>query len=201
MMYSRKFHKKRIGNPRYPRLAAATLTTLETIDYEYNLICDVGCSVGALLQAIKDETPSKTKFAGVEYDVVKKEMIIKPCTFVKHDLNKGGLKLPKGRKADLVICQEVLEHVEPENTEKALKSISDIAADKATLVFGAGHPGQPGTHHVNCKPHSSWRKLLEEYGWVIDRKATRRYKKRLKSEGHPETSCYYINTMCFRRSL
>ena len=200
MRYTDNFHNKRIGHPRYPIMATASLEAHAKAHKgdEPSIIVDVGCSVGALLAAIGDlKTKRPLELHGLDYSV-KEEALVYKGTFTRFDLNKDKAVYTNIR-GDLIICQEVLEHIEPENTEQAIESLTQFSAPHhATLIFSAAHPGQPGKHHVNCRPKEEWCSLLNKAGWQYSEKATKTYLQVLRA--HKITrGCYVDNTQCFYR--
>jgi len=195
--YARSFHQKRAGNSRYPILASASLKSFKKAypDKDPITICDVGCSIGELLRVMGDQVQNAF-LTGIEYDVKPLDKVYHGG-FIVHDLNEqfeGKLILH-----NLVICQEVLEHVEPCNTGVALNFISRLAcASGSFLIFGAAREGQRGAHHVNCRPKSAWKDLLGLYGWKLHPEATKVYLEELK-DGGIKKGCYVNNTLCFVR--
>jgi glycosyltransferase involved in cell wall biosynthesis len=77
---------------------------------------------------------------------------------------------PATRSAELVICLEVLEHIDPQDTITALQNLRDHATK--TLIFTAARPGQGGTGHINCRHRDQWITLLESVGFVYDAEQT-----------------------------
>jgi hypothetical protein len=75
-------------------------------------------------------------------------------------LNKS---LNLGRKFDLVVCLEVVEHLEPSSAETIIGSLCRHADE---VLFSAAAPGQAGTHHINCQWPSYWQKLFNNHGFV-----------------------------------
>jgi SAM-dependent methyltransferase len=199
MRYNEHFHQRRVGHPRYPVLAHAALIAYSAAfpNAGPETVIDVGSSVGALLAAIQDIEPCKAY--GFDYSV-KPDDIVFDGEYLTLDLNKDNVE-DLALKADLIICQEVLEHVEPENTANALQVLRDLAEpDETLMVFGAAKPGQPGKHHVNCRTRMEWQALLEADGWMEQPFSTTMYSEILNDSEHISSNgCYITNTMCFVR--
>jgi hypothetical protein len=70
--------------------------------------------------------------------------------------------LPSG-VVDLVICVEVLEHIQELS---ARELISEFGKKTKFLVFSAAIPGQGGTHHINEQKYSYWYKHLRKAGFI-----------------------------------
>jgi len=195
MSYSKKFHERRTRQPeKYATLAAAVLDAFfEASSGLYPaLAVDVGCSAGMLLKAVGEALGCRLH--GIDH-ALPAGVRAYEGGYTECDLNTGE---PKGHvpMGDLVICQEVLEHIDPANTMTALQVVDRAAAPGAVLVFGAGHPGQRGTHHVNCRPVAEWAALLGELGWREHAGGTGEYQRALRRGGLGE-GCYMDNTRCY----
>lgn len=77
----------------------------------------------------------------------------------------------KPKKADLVCCIDVLEHIEPELIDNVIRDLADITAN---LGFFSIHMGSAGkvlsdgrNAHLIQKPTSWWLKKLVEYFDVV----------------------------------
>mgnify|MGYP001766475916 CR=1 FL=1 len=81
---------------------------------------------------------------------------------------KADLQQPfdAGRRFDLVICLEVLEHLFPETGDILLDSIAAHATD--TILFSMAEPGQPGNGHINCMTMDTVLGHWEKRGWFPD---------------------------------
>lgn len=94
---------------------------------------------------------------------------------IKHDLTHG----PVTTKVDLVHCQEVAEHIDPEFVENLIDS---LACGKFVLMTHA-LPGQLGHHHVNLQPPEYWLQLLEKVGLYLLPEDTARVRVIANEEG------------------
>jgi SAM-dependent methyltransferase len=83
--------------------------------------------------------------------------------YIEHDLRKP---LDLGRRFDLVVCTEVIEHMADQFERSLLDSIDRHAM--GTILFSAARPDQPGEGHVNCKPIEHWLESWRLRGWFPD---------------------------------
>jgi SAM-dependent methyltransferase len=85
---------------------------------------------------------------------------------------KADLQEPydAGRRFDMVVCLEVVEHINPEATETLLDSIAHHA--KGQILFSMAEPGQPGNGHINCQGISNVLAFWAKRGWQPDLAAT-----------------------------
>lgn len=120
-------------------------------------IVDVGCANGLHLKAFKDLgckklfgiegtkhfIPYINKYYGGDYIIA--------------DLRKP---LPKLEKFDLVLCLEVLEHLEKEFAHQAVENLLSLGN---TLLISAC-PIKGGFHHLNPQPKEYWINIFESLG-------------------------------------
>jgi len=167
---------------------------------------DFGSSIGALLSVLPVE-----QRRGLEYspDAVASRMIddivltdLDNCEQIRKALN--------GDKFDLIICQEVAEHLKNIRPETAptmdmpiIDGLKMAANSGSVLVFGAGYPNQPGRGHISCRTARFWQYALEDSGWLYQHRATMVYatmfaKTQAVFARNGHTNCY-LNTMIFTR--
>jgi len=65
-------------------------------------------------------------------------------------------------RADLALCLDVAEHIEP---ERAVVLVGNLTRFTDLVVFTAAPPWQGGTGHVNEQPFAYWRKLFNAAGF------------------------------------
>ncbi len=87
--------------------------------------------------------------------------------YIKADLQDP---FDAGRCFDLVICLEVVEHINPEATDILIDSIARHADGQ--ILFSMAEPGQPGNGHINCKSMADILTLWAKRGWQPDLPAT-----------------------------
>ena len=196
--YSKRFYSKRKKQiVRYKATARAVLDTLDEFTYPgYPVKCvaDIGCATGLLLSAITDLRPMTTLY-GLDLLPVSEQNF--RGFYTQADLNEPVIELPD-LVADVIICEEVLEHIEPENTDIAMGHISGLADKPGFMVFGAAAPGQPGKHHVNCRSKEEWAALWGKLGWHCDQHLTSVFKGILAEQGL-DKGCYYDNPQVFTK--
>jgi SAM-dependent methyltransferase len=75
-----------------------------------------------------------------------------------------------GRRFDLVLCLEVVEHINPQATG----TLFDFLAEHADgpILFSMAEPGQPGHGHINCLGMDEVLDLWQERGWWPDLNAS-----------------------------
>jgi SAM-dependent methyltransferase len=123
-------------------------------------VIDVGCGVGTWLRAWAHLDEGVTMLAGVDGEWVR-ELLPDPVRplFRAHDLTEP---LRLGRKADLVLCLEVAEHL-PQRASRTL--VESLCRHGSVVAFSAAPPGQDGTGHINLHWPSYWARLFAEHGF------------------------------------
>jgi cyclopropane fatty-acyl-phospholipid synthase-like methyltransferase len=76
-----------------------------------------------------------------------------------HDLTMGAFLKP----VDLVVCVEVVEHIE----EKYLNFLLDSLSNGKFIFMTHAIPGQTGYHHVNCQESEYWINHLTRAGYTF----------------------------------
>ena len=194
--YSKQFYKKRSNQmARYRATARAAIDTFYKYTYPgkpTRCIADIGCATGLLLGELEKLVPMTTLY-GLDLLPVSRQHY--RGFYTQADLNEKHIVVPD-LAADLIICEEVLEHIEPDNTLQAMELITGLAGDPGLLIFGAAAPGQPGKHHVNCRTKAEWKELWGRLGWYMDKNLTRYFKQILKQNGL-DKGCYFDNPQVF----
>jgi hypothetical protein len=121
-------------------------------------VVDVGGNVGAWCKAFKEQGTEKVLC--IDHPGVSREdILIDPSEFRAWDFGRG---VPEPVPCDLVICLEVVEHVDKPTGE----AIVDFLTRSAGLVlFSAAVSGQPGWDHINNQPHAYWKDVFARRGF------------------------------------
>lgn len=110
-----------------------------------NNVLDLGCGPGIHVWALND--------VGIE------------CTGIDIDARVDGetnlvwgdlLKLDNKWKADLVICYEVAEHIDPQYSDDIVRSVYNAIEPGGILIWTAAQPGQGGVGHINNRRKEFW---------------------------------------------
>lgn len=122
-------------------------------------VIDVGCGVGSWLSfflknGVKD-------IFGIDGDWVKENQLQIPVRCFKSvDVSKT---FNIGRKADLVMCLEVGEHLPNESAGGLIHSLTECAP---IVLFSAAIPYQPGTGHINGQWPEYWANIFKQHGYI-----------------------------------
>lgn len=111
--------------------------------YNIKRVTDIGSGEGYTSQWFKERGLEVTAVEGLEINV---QNAVIPT--VLHDLTTG----PYLKETDLVVCIEVVEHIEEIYLENLLTSM----CQGKFLLMTHAIPGQQGYHHVNCQDSEYW---------------------------------------------
>jgi hypothetical protein len=177
-----RYHFKRLRLPIYDSL----VNGIENIKKEHpiNSVLDIGCSCGVLLNKISCEYK-----VGIDYGLPERVMDCHNFLYYDNDLNNPPFFISI---FDLIICQEVIEHIKSENENNILGLIHSNSKKGTVLIFSGAVPGQKGRCHINCRPVKYWEDKLLSCNFHYNRRLTRLYKETL-----PKASCYYQNTLVY----
>ena len=162
MSYRYSFYKNRTA-----ATSSASDIILRTIAKSFsdiNLVYDIGCGSGAWLEAA-DDIFKPDKLIGLEGEWLP-EKILKKVDNKKISIKKGNLNsdlfLSNVTECDLIICLEVLEHLQ----ENTVKFICEKIFKKARyILFSAALPFQGGNGHITERPLSFYVELMNQNGY------------------------------------
>jgi len=122
-------------------------------------VLDFGCGDGHWLKAFHDIGVGTV--CGVELWPIANEFVTDAAQLFIHDLRKP---LNLGKKAELVICIEVAEHLSKQDGDTLCETI--VQHMDNVLLFSAAGLRQQGTGHINLQSEDYWVKRIEEQGAI-----------------------------------
>lgn len=154
--------------------------------YEPKCVLDIGCGIGSYLLGAYNKdvivrgieiSPSAKKYT--DKALVGRISYCDALSVVEYSF-----------QFDCVICFEVAEHIEPENSELLITRI--VANSDKRILFSAAPPGQDGTGHINCQPKEYWIDLFAKYGRTPLESTTEHIAANWKKLGAPD---YIVNNL------
>ena len=155
-------------------------------------VIDIGCGIGDYVKGFQERNLVSYGVEGS--DNCLNYLVIHARSIIIHDLREPILV----RSFDLVVCFEVLEHIEPEYTNILVNNLTSLS-DR--ILVSAAPPGQGGHYHVNCQHKQWWEDTFKEQGYsrVLD------VENDIRNEWAPvkhkkEMSAYYNNLLYFQKN-
>ena len=116
-------------------------------------VLDIGCGPGMYVYSMRDQGLDAV---GIDID----ERVEGKEHLHKIDL----LTLDGSEQADLVICFEVAEHIDPHYQDQVVDAVYNSIEPGGTLIWTAAQPGQGGVGHINCRKKEFWLDKLVSRG-------------------------------------
>lgn len=157
-LYDKAFYAEQVDGSL--RSARAYLSHLFAL-WRPDSAIDVGCGRGAWLAACGER--GVARLAGLDGDWVSQEMMLDPAIAFRR-ANLQEEQRPADGRFDLAISLEVAEHVPPASSEGFVRT---LVAHADAVVFSAAYISQPGTGHVNTRPHSFWADQFLAQGYEV----------------------------------
>jgi 2-polyprenyl-3-methyl-5-hydroxy-6-metoxy-1,4-benzoquinol methylase len=124
--------------------------------YDPNRVIDFGAGAGRFLIPFHEEG---IEVCGVERS--QKALKTSPLPRSVFDLHDLTDPYECENRYDIAFCLEVLEHLPDASVDTTAGS---IASSCRVAIVSAATPGQGGTHHVNERTKSEWKRLFEDHG-------------------------------------
>lgn len=127
---------------------------------------DIGCGIGYLVREALEEGINAY---GIDISKYAVENAI-----VKNRVKYGSItSIPFGDNIfDVVSAFDVIEHIHPKDTEKAISEISRVLKMGGFLILTTPNPCFIGDWiydltHINVKPPKYWKEILESHGFKV----------------------------------
>lgn len=120
---------------------------------------DAGCAMGFLVEQLRERGVDASGIDVSEY------AISQAHESVREQVRVGSLAEPLGRRYDLVVCIEVLEHIPAAEADAAVANLC-AASDRILLSTTPEDFGEAS--HVNVRPPEAWSAALAREGFFRD---------------------------------
>jgi GT2 family glycosyltransferase len=122
-------------------------------------VLDAGCALGILVQAFWDRGVECFGIDISEYAIAHVRRDMAPYCRV------ASLTEPLPHRFDLIVCMEVLEHLEPDDAARALANLTAVTD---TIFFSSTPSELREPTHVNVRPVPVWLDLFAKHGFYPD---------------------------------
>lgn len=163
---------------------------------ELRTVMDLGCALGNYIQGFLD---MGIEAWGVEGSpAVLRELVVPQHRVIIGDLRKpfhpGNLRF----RYDLVMCFEVVEHIEAEYVDTLCNNFA-VFSDKVLIT--AAKPGQKGHYHVNCQPREYWEEKMARIGYISVREKAEEIRNSFTERHRREIAVYCNNLIYFEKDI
>jgi len=153
-LYGHSFYQSRKKATYYS--AKLISTFLKELGITPRAVIDIGCGVGAWLEAI-DQVFPQCSLLGIDGEWVPKQFISPNIDFHEMELSVTGVEFFPDSEFDLALCLEVLEHLSDDRVDQILDF---LGKNVSYAVVSVAPPGQGGVGHVNEMPLSELKERM-----------------------------------------
>ena len=128
-------------------------------DFHPKTALDAGCAIGVLVEALRDRGVDAEGVDFSEFAISNSREDIRPF------LRVGSITEPLTRHYDLITCFEVVEHMPPQDADRAIANLCDCT-DEVILTSTPMHYRDPT--HTNIHPQEYWTERFARHGFIRD---------------------------------
>lgn len=122
-------------------------------------VLDAGCAWGLLVEALRERGVEAFGIDISDYAIGQVAPAVAPYC------RTGSIAEPLDGQYDLIVCMEVVEHMPPAESERAL---ANLAAHTSELLFSSSPFDLREPTHVNVRPPEGWAEVLARHGFYRD---------------------------------
>ena len=128
-------------------------------DIQPRTVLDAGCAIGMMVERLRDRGVEAWGIDISDYAISVAHESVKPYVTV------ASVTEPLARRYDLVVCQEVLEHMPRADSEKA---VANICLSTDDVLFSSSPFDFREATHLNVQPLEYWAGLFARHGFFHD---------------------------------
>lgn len=128
-------------------------------------VLDVGSLNGYIMESLRMAGLRNVFGTDISYSIAIKHTVnqqLFPYTrvgdFIKNDYPESYF--------DALICMEVLEHVNPSDTEKFVGELARVAKKNSRLLISASEDWGADDTHINCRNRTEWYTIFARHGLI-----------------------------------
>jgi hypothetical protein len=122
-------------------------------------VLEAGCAIGMLVEALRARQVDAKGFDISEYAIQQAPPTLAPYVW------NGSLIDPNAAQGhyDLVVCIEIVEHLRPEDADKA---VENLCRWSDRILFSSTPEVYNDTTHFNVQPPGYWAEKFARYGFI-----------------------------------
>ena len=128
-------------------------------DFTPKTSLDAGCAIGLLVEALRDRGVDAEGINFSEFAIARSRADIRA------HLTVGSITDPFQRRYDLITCFEVLEHLSPQDADKAIANLCSFTDD---LIVSSTPVHYRDPTHTNIHPQEYWTERFARHGFIRD---------------------------------
>jgi SAM-dependent methyltransferase len=128
-------------------------------DFHPSTALDAGCAIGLLVEAMRDRGVDAEGIDFSEFAIGSSREDVRPF------LTVGSITDPLPKRYDLITCFEVLEHLSPQDADRA---IANMCACTDELVISSTPMHYRDPTHTNIHPPEYWTERFARHGFIRD---------------------------------
>jgi len=174
-IYDNKFFKNTI---KFEADSASHFVNIVLKYYKPKSIVDIGCGAGIYLKEFAEK--GVDKLLGLDGSpAAAEEFLLSKDKLIIFDLAK---KYNFTENYDLAICLEVAEHLEKEDADILVETITKASND---VIFSAAVPGQGprSIGHINEQPHEYWIDKFQKKNFIYLKDKTEEMRREMETMG------------------
>ena len=128
-------------------------------DFHPQSVLDAGCAKGFLVEGFREQGTAAWGVDLSEYAIHSVHPTIKAYCSV------GSITQPFGRKYDLIVSIEVVEHMPP---EEAVRAIENLCLHSDNIIISTSPYDYKEATHMNVHPPEYWARQFARFGFFHD---------------------------------
>ncbi len=128
-------------------------------EFQPQSVMDAGCAIGLLVECLVERDVDAH---GID---ISSFAIGRAHESIRDRCRVGSILEPFGRRFDLIVTIEVLEHLKPEDAERA---VANLCAHADDILFSSTPDDFKEPSHFNVRPPDYWAELFARHGFYRD---------------------------------
>lgn len=128
-------------------------------------VLDVGCLNGYIMESVRRAGVDNVYGTDISYALAVHHLI-NPESLPNIRVEDFCVNTYPEAAFDVTICMEVLEHLQPKQTEKFISELVRVTAKDGVLLVSTSEDWNADATHINCRSRAEWRAIFAKFGYV-----------------------------------